>query len=274
MCIVRRASGPVMFMSRTLAVIAASMSMAGFADDRAPNSLSSNQKPASSTDPVEAIEEAGQRAISAIEERESVRMLKAVALGEDMGPESGWFHASESRFDWKWLAERHGASGDGVITVEKFQGAPEAFKQLDRNRDGALKQEDFDWSDDSEYAKQLSQAMQWYRGIDTSSNRRITRAEWDQYFEKLLDGKDYVTPEDLRAKLFPPSSGSSAGQEPSKLMLLKGLLTGEIGSFMEGPALNAEAPDFELQTQDGKQSIRLASFREQKPVVLIFGSFT
>jgi len=137
-----------------------------------------------------------------------------------------------------------------------------------------LQEEDFDWSDDSEYAEQMSQTMQRYRGIDSSSNRRITREEWDQYFEKLVGEKGYVTPEDLRAKLFPPPSGSAAGQEPSKLTLIKGLLTQEIGSFMEGPALNDEAPDFELQTQDGKQTIRLSSFREQKPVVLVFGSFT
>lgn len=34
------------------------------------------------------------------------------------------------------------------------------------------------------------------------------------------------------------------------------------------------APDFELQSMDRKSSIRLSAFRGQKPVVLIFGSYT
>jgi hypothetical protein len=34
------------------------------------------------------------------------------------------------------------------------------------------------------------------------------------------------------------------------------------------------APDFELKTADNSGAVRLASFRGQKPVVLIFGSHT
>jgi hypothetical protein len=34
------------------------------------------------------------------------------------------------------------------------------------------------------------------------------------------------------------------------------------------------APDFSLQTLDGSAQVRLSSFRGQKPVVLVFGSYT
>lgn len=34
------------------------------------------------------------------------------------------------------------------------------------------------------------------------------------------------------------------------------------------------APDFELYDTDGKNSIRLSDFRGNKPVALIFGSYT
>jgi hypothetical protein len=34
------------------------------------------------------------------------------------------------------------------------------------------------------------------------------------------------------------------------------------------------APDFKLKTLDGSKSVRLSKFRGQKPVVLIFGSYT
>jgi hypothetical protein len=35
-----------------------------------------------------------------------------------------------------------------------------------------------------------------------------------------------------------------------------------------------QAPDFELRTADKSSTVRLSSFRGQKPVVLIFGSHT
>jgi len=34
------------------------------------------------------------------------------------------------------------------------------------------------------------------------------------------------------------------------------------------------APDFSLQTPDHKETVQLSSFRGQKPVVLVFGSYT
>jgi hypothetical protein len=34
------------------------------------------------------------------------------------------------------------------------------------------------------------------------------------------------------------------------------------------------APDFTLKTPDGSAAVQLSSFRNQKPVVLIFGSYT
>jgi hypothetical protein len=40
------------------------------------------------------------------------------------------------------------------------------------------------------------------------------------------------------------------------------------------PQVGQMAPDFELKSPDGKQTIRLSSFRGQRPVVVIFGSHT
>lgn len=34
------------------------------------------------------------------------------------------------------------------------------------------------------------------------------------------------------------------------------------------------APDFDLRTAQGSARLRLASFRDQRPVVLVFGSYT
>jgi len=40
------------------------------------------------------------------------------------------------------------------------------------------------------------------------------------------------------------------------------------------PRLGDTAPDFELRDVNGEDPIRLSSFQGDKPVVLIFGSFT
>ena len=42
----------------------------------------------------------------------------------------------------------------------------------------------------------------------------------------------------------------------------------------QAPAVGAEAPDFALPRLEGAERVRLSSFRAQKPVALIFGSFT
>jgi hypothetical protein len=255
--------------SRWLTLIVASTATVIFADDR-PKAPTAQKSPPSAQQQWKALFES---LPSAIREREAVQMLSAVLSGSEMGPSDGWFRPSLTRYDWKWMAERHQVSLDDAISADVFQGDGEAFEQLDRNRDGALKADDFDWSGNSPFVRQMSQAGQWFRGIDASSNGRITREEWDEYFERVAGAKEFLTPDDLRSALFPPSRGGG-GQGPSQSTLLKGLFAGELGSFCEGPALNAPAPDFELKTQTGGRSIRLSSYREKKPVVLIFGSFT
>ena len=62
------------------------------------------------------------------------------------------------------------------------------------------------------------------------------------------------------------------------------LLRGEMGSLTEGPELESEAPELDLplvalNEQAGgleltDRFVKLADVRGQKPVVLIFGSFT
>ena len=42
----------------------------------------------------------------------------------------------------------------------------------------------------------------------------------------------------------------------------------------EAPKIGELAPDFSLETRDGSESIRLSQFKGEKPVVLVFGSWT
>ena len=50
----------------------------------------------------------------------------------------------------------------------------------------------------------------------------------------------------------------------------------EVRALMMRPApeVGAPAPDFELATREGDRTVRLSSFRGERPVVLIFGSWT
>ena len=42
----------------------------------------------------------------------------------------------------------------------------------------------------------------------------------------------------------------------------------------EAPKVSEDAPDFTLETRDGSESICLSKFEGDRPVVLIFGSWT
>ena len=52
------------------------------------------------------------------------------------------------------------------------------------------------------------------------------------------------------------------------------MVNGDFGSPFNGPGVGEKAPDFTLETQDGKERISLSRYRGQKPVVLIFGNLT
>lgn len=205
-------------------------------------------------------------------EREVVELITALARGDGLEPGKGWFKGSQTRLDWQWLAGRFDADHDGAVTPSELPGLQGYFARLDRNRDGAVKADDFDWSDNSPYVREMAQARMLFRRADTSSNGRVTKQEWQEFFERAAAGKEYITPDDLRAMLFPPLP-TLAEEGPSPLVLFKGFLTGELGSILEGPGIGDYAPLFELRTHDGMESYSLAQFLGQ-PVVLVFGSFT
>ncbi len=222
------------------------------------------------------------RGAARLKKLEAVEMASSILGGGDMGPGSAWFHPSQSRYGWQWLAERYDRNHDGKISEDEFpdeEKSPELrrlFDRLDRDRDGTISAADFDWSDRSPYVRELSQANGWLRALGGDNGGKITREDWDKTFDRLSKGKGFVTPEDLRDRLTPPppqrrpAGGSGM---PSPAMLLKGLFDGDIGSPFEGPSVGGRAPDFRLKRFDGKGDIGLSDLRG-KPVVLVFGSFT
>jgi hypothetical protein len=205
---------------------------------------------------------------------EAVEMVLAILGGSEMGPGEGWFHPSQSRYSWTWLAEHFDADKDGKITRKEFPGDDALFARLDRDHDGVLTADDFDWSDHSPFLQRMGMTRMWFSMVDGNSNGRISQKEWEEFFKKAANGKDHLTLEDLQGALTPPSPPKDASGGPSPLLLIKGLFTGELGSFHEGPKVGDAAPDFRLKTQDGAREMTLGQFKGKKPVVLVFGSFT
>jgi hypothetical protein len=209
---------------------------------------------------------------------EFAEMLVAILKGNPPVAGFGWFHPGQSAYGWQWLADRCDADGDGAVSRKEFPGPAELFERLDRDHDGRLTPEDFDWSPKSPLAREEQLAERLFRRGDADTNGRLSAAEWQAVFKQAARGKDHLTAEDLRALLFPPppppDKRGPPPDMPSRLTLLLGLLNGEIGSPGEGPKVGAMAPDFRLKQHDGDKEVSLSDYRGKKPVVLVFGSFT
>lgn len=205
---------------------------------------------------------------------EIVEMLWALAHGQPPDDGKGWFHGGESRYGWTWLAERYDQNGDGTISTEEFPSdASDLLARLDRDQDGKVDKDDFDWSSNSPYVKQVSQARRLFSPVDRDRNGHVTKEEWISFFDRTALDADSITPAELQATLFPPQPPSS-GDDPTPVDFLRGFASGELGSILEGPQIGQRAPDFDLPDHKRERRLRLSQYRDKKPVVLIFGSFT
>src|SRR5262245_44971159 len=131
---------------------------------------------------------------------EIAEMLWAIVGGSQMGPGDGWFHPGQSRYSWDWLAERFDSDHDGIITREEFKGPSYLFDRLDANHDGVLTKWDFDWSQSSALMRQGMMAGQWFRRIDSNSNGRISKEEWNSYSTGSARGRITSRPDALAGR--------------------------------------------------------------------------
>ncbi|MCI0702353.1 MAG: deiodinase family protein [Planctomycetia bacterium] len=207
---------------------------------------------------------------------EAVKMLIAILRGSQLGGNDGWFGPAENRYSWKWIADRHEVDlKTGSIAKNKFRGSEKLFDALDRDGDGKIAPNDLDWSDRNPYVMQMNMLNRLFRRWDGTGDGKLTRAELDEVFKRIAEGKDYFTADDFRRAMIPRGPfGFAPGDGPSIPVLVRGLYAGEIGSIQEGPKLNDSAPDFTLKSPDAKETLQLSKLFGKKPVVLVLGNFT
>jgi thiol-disulfide isomerase/thioredoxin len=213
---------------------------------------------------------------------EVVEMLRAIVNETPIGPNFGWFHPGETKHGWPWLERRYDKNKDGAIAFDEFNGPELLFDRLDRDRDGAIKPEDLDWSERSPFVQQTAASAAQFRRLDTDVNGRISRDEWGAFFDRATKEQPDLAFDDFREvmslppaprRINTPAPARLSTDIPTKDVLLKGLARGEVGNYHEGPRVGDPAPDFTLSTHDKKEKITLSQYRG-RPVVLVFGSVT
>lgn len=206
---------------------------------------------------------------------EAIRMFLAIMTGSRMEAGDGWFGPCQTRYDWNWLAARHHQSLDGAVESDKFSGPADFFERLDRNRDGRVDRGDLDWSERNPWVQHAYLVNRLFRRLNATGDGRLTREQWLAFFDSATGPLGYLTSNGLRdAWLGGMYSSFLPGDAPTRETLLAGFFAGELGSMQEGPAVDDLAPDFDLQTFDGKRNVRLSSLCGDRPVVLCFGNFT
>jgi Ca2+-binding EF-hand superfamily protein len=209
---------------------------------------------------------------------ELLEQLVAVFTDPSPGsPANGWYHESQSRYGWSWLARELDSNRDDKIAPEELAPLrqPRLMQTFDRDSNSILTADDFNWSSQSTLNRQARQVSSRFNSLDVDSNGQISPEEWQKAFATLSKKKAYVSADDLGELFAPP-----AERPRLKYTFLqrwdraKVILNGDIGSMFEGPRLNGPAPDFALGTHDGLQTMRLSENFGKRPIVLIFGSFT
>ena len=109
---------------------------------------------------------------------EAAKMLIAILRGSKLEGRDGWFGPGESRFNWAWLAKRHGVDAKtGTVARDKFKGRLNSSMHSIATGTGKLAASDLDWSDRNPYVMQASMLTRLFRRMDASGDGKLTRED-------------------------------------------------------------------------------------------------
>ncbi len=216
------------------------------------------------------------------EHPEWLDMFAAILKGSRLGPGEGWFATAvaQTRFAPEKVLARFDADRDGRLSADEFPSSRPDFQRLDRDSDGAITGPDLSWP---EHALTPSAGALLFYQADQDGDGRVTPQEFDRIFRRAdPQGYGFLSQDDLRAlvrDIPPPTAGGEGATPPrrdgpSKSTLVQGLFRQEIGALAAGPDLDEVAPDFELRTVLGQDTVRLSELVGSRPIVLVFGNIT
>jgi len=98
--------------------------------------------------------------------------------------------------------------------------------------------------------------------LDLDKDNQISRDEYTKFFQIMdQNGDGFLTQKEVMESM------KKKQQEESRAVQVR-------KTNKEGIEVGMGAPDFALKTLDGKKTIKLSNFKDKKPVVLIFASYT
>lgn len=176
-----------------------------------------------------------------------------------------------TRYDWQWLASHYDADQDGIVRPAELPVSTDDFRRLDRTWDEELTAADFDWSQAGQLTRQKETAFALFKSTDKNSDGRLSPEEMQAVFQKLAGEKGYLNEEELERMMFLPKVQKARAESKNRHLHVEFLKddNGRLPSNLPTPG--DMAPDFELQSPDSKQKIRLSEYRGKQPVVLVFG---
>ena len=225
------------------------------------------------------------------------KMASQILAGQNtMGIGNGWYKAPAKAVDWAWLRATFDTKPrNNRVTRRELPDfvTDTQFKALDRDDNGSITAADLRW-EKNHIMEGNSPSNVVFNRLDADMNGRISRAEFDKFFEKNADGFDYLTPDDLmRGLKLPTLDAMARGQQPPtnftmpvprRWQMLDMLLRGDLGNLEPGPEVGDDAPDFNLpllvrneiahKLELSSERVVLSEAKGKRPVVLIFGSFT